>query len=160
MQESNKKAAKSTGDIIVEPRTEQPKEKLVAEYKKIFQQLINMRPSGTRNKIAEALGKNKSFVSQITNPVYSVPIPAKHLEIIFNICHFSIKERETFLKQYTIAHPNYQYRIKSEVVNSDRHTKLILNVPLLDNPDDQQKTETLIRDFAEQIFSLMKSKGK
>ena len=36
-----------------------------------------------------ALGKNRSFVSQITNPAYAMPIPAQHLEIIFEICHFS-----------------------------------------------------------------------
>ena len=36
-----------------------------------------------------ALGKNRSFVSQITNPAYATPIPAQHLETIFEICHFS-----------------------------------------------------------------------
>ena len=30
--------------------------------------------------VAEGLGKNRSFISQIANPNYSVPIPAGHIE--------------------------------------------------------------------------------
>lgn len=139
---------------------EQPKEELVAGYKKVFQRLINMRPSGTRNKIAKAIGKNKSFVSQITNPSYSVPIPAKHLNTIFNICHFSLKERETLLKHYIAAHPNYQYRIESAGTKSATQTKLVLDVPVLDDPMEQQKVESIIRDFTRQLFELMKTRLK
>ena len=39
----------------------------------------------------------KSFVSQITNPAYTVPIPATDLTTIFEICHLSAAEREQFL---------------------------------------------------------------
>ena len=52
-----------------------------------------------------ALGKHKSFVSQITNPAYTVPIPAGDLPIIFEICHLSPQEREGFLALYRAAHP-------------------------------------------------------
>lgn len=148
------------GEIIVEPTIDQPKETLVAEYKKIFRQLINMRPSGTRNKIAKALGKNKSFVSQITNPSYSVPIPAKHLETIFNVCHFSLKERETFLRHYTAAHPNYHYRIKSTEDIPAEIKQLILEIPIVDDPGRQQKAEQMIRDFAGQLFDLLLNKNR
>jgi hypothetical protein len=147
-------------EIVVEPTMVQPKEELVAGYKKVFQQLINMRPSGTRNKIAKAIAKNKSFVSQITNPSYSVPIPAKHLETIFNICHFSLKERETLLKYYIAAHPNYQYRIESTGTEEVTQTKLVLDVPVLNDPLEQQKVESIIRDFSHQLFELMKTKQK
>jgi dihydroxyacetone kinase len=44
----------------------------VAEYKRILQQVLENRPSGTRLSLAETLGKNRSFISQITNPSYSV----------------------------------------------------------------------------------------
>ena len=48
-----------------------------------------------------ALGKNRSFVSQITNPAYATPIPVRHLETIFEICHFSPKPtRGRFLDAY------------------------------------------------------------
>jgi len=148
------------GEIIVEPTMEQPREELVAQYKKVFQQLINMRPSGTRNKIAKAIAKNKSFVSQITNPAYSVPIPAKHLETIFNICHFSLKERETLLKYYIAAHPNYQYRIESPGTQSATQSKLVLDIPVLKDPVEQEKVESLIRNFAQQLFELMQTGQK
>ena len=41
--------------------------------------VIDQRPSGTRQRLADALGKHRSFVTQITSPAYSTPIPAKHL---------------------------------------------------------------------------------
>ena len=47
-----------------------------------------------------ALGKHKSFVSQITNPAYTVPIPAGDLPTIFEICHLSAQERAGFLALY------------------------------------------------------------
>ena len=50
----------------------------VADYKTILRRVLDNRPSGTRLKLAAALGKNRSFVTQITNPAYLVPIPAKH----------------------------------------------------------------------------------
>ncbi len=45
----------------------------VADYKAILRQVLDNRPSGTRLKLAAALGKNCSFVTQITNPAYLVP---------------------------------------------------------------------------------------
>ena len=30
-------------------------------------------------RLADALGKNRSFISQISNPIYATPIPAQHL---------------------------------------------------------------------------------
>ena len=51
-----------------------------------------------RGRLAMALGKHKSFVSQIANPAYAVPIPAGDLPIIFEICHLSAQERQGFLE--------------------------------------------------------------
>ena len=53
----------------------------VARYKGVLQQVLEARPSGTRQRIAAALGKNRSFVSQIANPAYATPIPARHLDL-------------------------------------------------------------------------------
>jgi hypothetical protein len=61
------------------------REEAVRAYKRLLQGYLDRRPSGTRQKIAEALGKHKSFVSQITNPAYSAPVPARHLATIFEI---------------------------------------------------------------------------
>ncbi len=39
-------------------------------YKAILAQIIDDRPSGTRQRLAAALGKHRSFVTQITSPAY------------------------------------------------------------------------------------------
>ena len=61
----------------------------VVEYKTILKRVLDNRPSGTRQRLAKALGKNRSFISQIANPAYRIPIPGQHLATILNICHFS-----------------------------------------------------------------------
>ncbi len=67
----------------------------VAAYKTILRNVLDQRPSGTRQRLATALGKNRSFVSQISNPAYSVPIPAKHLDAVFEICRTSDRRQRT-----------------------------------------------------------------
>jgi hypothetical protein len=64
----------------------------VAEYKRILQQVLENRPAGPGCVLAEALGKNRSFISQIANPSYSVPIPAAHIERIFETATSSRRE--------------------------------------------------------------------
>src|SRR6478672_12182429 len=83
----------------------EPVDRNVPDYKLILRQVLDNRPSGTRLKLAAALGKNRSFVTQITNPAYMVPIPAKHVAIIFDVCHLSGAERTAFLEAYGRAHP-------------------------------------------------------
>ena len=82
----------------------------VAEYKAILQRVLESRPSGTRQRIAAALAKNRSFVTQITGPAYPVPIPASHIDVILEICHFPAEARRRFLDAYERAHPR---RLKS-----------------------------------------------
>src|SRR5260221_5427312 len=77
----------------------------VAAYKAVLKRIIDTRPSGTRHRLAIALGKNRSFISQIANPVYAVPIPVQHIETIFEICHFTAADRRDFLAAYAQAHP-------------------------------------------------------
>ena len=77
----------------------------VTAYKSVLKRVVDNRPSGTRHRLALALGKNRSFISQITNPVYAVPIPVQHLDAIFAVCHFTPAERSEFLAAYLAAHP-------------------------------------------------------
>src|SRR5256714_4670496 len=77
----------------------------IAAYKALLKDYIDRRPAGMRARIAIALGKHKSFVSQLSNPIYPMPVPARHLSAIFEICHFSSEERKTFLKAYRLPHP-------------------------------------------------------
>jgi hypothetical protein len=135
-----------------EPKT---RDELVAAYKTLLQTYIDRRPSGTRLKIANALGKHKSFVSQITNPAYAVPVPARHLSTIFAICHFSKEERDSFLAAYTQAHPNQESQeIRSRPESGGPYHTLHIEVPLFEDQALQHEVEDLIRSFAQRIIRL------
>lgn len=131
------------------------RDELVAAYKSLLQTYIDLRPSGTRLKIANALGKHKSFVSQITNPSYAVPVPSRHLPTIFAICHFSKEERETLLAAYAAAHPNQAEReIRQRSERGGAYRTLHIEVPLFDDPAQQHEVEDLIRSFAQRVIRL------
>src|SRR6476620_2832028 len=89
-----------------ESRTELGSSAGVADDKAMLQRVLESRPSGTRQRIAAALAKNRSFVTQITSPAYDTPIPARHVDLILEICHFSPAERDAFLAAYRSAHPS------------------------------------------------------
>ncbi len=78
----------------------------VEAYKTILRNVLDQRPSGTRQRLATALGKNRSFVSHMCNPAYPAPIPSPHLEAIFEICHFPPADKRAFLDAFNHAHPN------------------------------------------------------
>jgi hypothetical protein len=119
----------------------------VAAYKSILQAIIDNRPSGTRQRIASAIGKNRSFVSQITNPVYPTPIPAQHVETIFSICHFSAAEREAFLQAYRRAHPG-----RLEVVDQDRPVRrVVIEIPDFGNSARNRAADEMIADLARRL---------
>lgn len=61
----------------------------IKTYKELLTKLIAKRPSGTRQSLADALGKHRSFVTQITSISYGTPVLARHLPTIFTGCHFS-----------------------------------------------------------------------
>lgn len=123
-------------------------------YKQHLQACIDRRPSGTRQKIAGALGKHKSFVSQITNPAYSAPVPARHLGTIFELCHFSPEERATFLAAYRAAHPKRSQAVAREDGQEDVHV-IQIRVPNLGDPRLQRELEETIRNTASRIIALV-----
>jgi len=126
----------------------------VAAYKRILATVIDRRPSGTRQRLATALTKNRSFISQLTNPAYSTPIPFNHLEVIFDICHFSAAERSQFNEAYTLAHPKrgglqqHAHRLKA-------HT---IYLPDLGSESRNTALHTLVTDFVRQMTRLLDGK--
>ena len=90
---------------MADVKPERERADTVGAYKAVLKRVLDTRPSGTRHRLAIALGKNRSFISQIANPVYAVPIPRQHLDTIFEICHFTVADRREFLAAYTEAHP-------------------------------------------------------
>jgi hypothetical protein len=123
----------------------------VAEYKQVLKRVLDGRPSGMRQRLAEAIGKNRSFVSQISNPAYQVPIPARHVGLIFEICHFAPRERAAFLKAYSRAHPG---RL-AVAADAGHARKITLTLPDLGSAGQNQQLETLIHDFVHRLALLL-----
>ena len=123
----------------------------VAAYKAVLQRVIDDRPSGTRQRLAVALGKNRSFISQIASPSYSVPIPAVHLETIFEVCHFTSTEKSEFLTAYTRAHRR-QPRMRR---NPPGHRTLRLTVPDLGDAARNRRLEDTVADIARRLAHLL-----
>jgi hypothetical protein len=124
----------------------------VAEYKRILTKVLENRPSGTRQRLAAALGKNRSFVSQIANPSYATPIPAQHLDIIFEICLFPAADRRAFLECYGRAHPGRLERSRPH--KEHRLRPVTVYVPDLDDDAKNQALDRLLTDMAARIGKL------
>jgi hypothetical protein len=135
------------------------REELVAAYKRILQEYLDRRPSGMRLQIARAMGKHRSFVSQITNPAYSIPIPARHLETIFRICHFSPAERKTFLAAYAEAHPNQAAEKSAAARKPGGSRKIEIELPSSGDAKFDEAVEEIVRQFAKQISKLGQKRG-
>jgi hypothetical protein len=122
----------------------------VRRYKEILAQVLETRPSGTRLKLANALGKNRSFVSQIANPAYSIPIPVQHLPMLFDVCHFSHEERRAFLDAYALAHP------RRHLPNREKAPLRIIavTVPDLGDPGRNRAVDEMIADFARRLCHM------
>jgi hypothetical protein len=127
---------------------------LVAAYKRLLQGYLDRRPSGLRLKIAQAIGKHRSFVSQITNPTYSIPIPARHLETIFRICHFSPEERKAFLAAYALAHPHQHTGGRRPARHAVGMRTLEVKLPATGDAAFDSTVDDMIRQFAKQIAKL------
>ena len=126
---------------------ERPRADAVAAYKAVLKRIIDTRPSGTRHRLAIALGKNRSFISQIANPVYAVPIPVQHLETIFEICHFTLADRRDFLAAYAEAHPRRHELDKK----STGTRKITLTLPDLGNARRNRLLDEILAEIARRL---------
>jgi hypothetical protein len=123
----------------------------VAEYKRILQRVLENRPSGTRQRLAAALEKNRSFISQITNPSYAVPIPAIHLDTIFEICHFPPEEKKHFLEAYQRAHAR-RLKLVKDTRRLRSHT---IYLPDLGDATRNAELEKLVAKFISDLIRLI-----
>ena len=124
----------------------------VAVYKGILQDVLYHRPSGTRQRLAEALGNKASFISQITNPAYSVPIPTRHVEAILDVCHFSPAERTRFLDAYARAHP----RSAPAVKRGARWREARIRVPDLHSAEKNKAFDDTLAEIALSVARMLK----
>ncbi len=115
----------------------------VAAYKSVLKRVVDNRPSGTRHRLAMALRKDITFVSQIANPACSVPLPPVHLETIFEVCHFTPGDKSEFLAAYTQANAlepfgdgelrttiEHMHKMEHELVRSEERYRALYD----DNP--------------------------
>jgi hypothetical protein len=123
----------------------------VAEYKRIFKEVLDNRPSGMRLRLAHAMGKNRSFVSQISNPIYPVPIPVQHLNTILEVCHFAPPTKVAFLKAYARAHPRRMGRL-DEI---PRERTIMLHLPDLGNSKRNALLDSLLQEFARRLIAIL-----
>lgn len=124
----------------------------VAAYKGVFKAVLDKRPSGMRLRLADALGKNRSFISQISNPTYATPIPAQHLSTIFELCHFSAAEKATFLAAYEEAHPQ-----RADTMKAGRKERTItLQVPSLGSARKNGQLDALLHEFVRRLAALIR----
>ena len=123
----------------------------VAEYKRIFKEVLDSRPSGMRIRLAHAMGKNRSFVSQISNPAYPVPIPIQHLNTIFDLCHFPPHARSAFLQAYARAHP----RRVGRLAEIPRDRIITLHLPELGSNKRNGQVDALIQEFARRLIAIL-----
>jgi hypothetical protein len=126
-----------------------------AEYKHILAEVIDRRPSGTRQRLATALGKNRSFISQITNPSYATPVPASHLDVIFEICHFGSEERRRFLDAYGRAHPRRSIASAPHALKPQ-----VVHLPVLGSDERNARLHALVADFVRRLAQLIGAKPK
>jgi hypothetical protein len=127
----------------------------VASYKTILRDILDRRPSGTRQRLAHALGTNRSFVTQITNPAYPVPIPSQHIPVLFEICHPSPVERAAFLETYARAHPG-----RLEATSPRRATRpLTVTVPDLGDDARNAVLDALVTEMAARLACFAEDIG-
>ncbi|HSI40976.1 MAG TPA: hypothetical protein VLA00_10565 [Xanthobacteraceae bacterium] len=123
----------------------------VAAYKGVLRRVLDNRPSGTRQRLAAALGKNRSFVSQIANPSYPVPIPAQHVETIFEVCHFAPDERRAFLDGYKRAHTGRRL----SAAEAPKRRVIGVTVPDFGDARKNQAVDEMVADFAARLARLV-----
>jgi hypothetical protein len=130
----------------------------IAEYKALLREYIDRRPSGTRRKLAEAFGTHKSFISQIINPNYRVPLPAQHIPALFRVCHLNAHEQRAFMEVYARAHPG-QYGAIEDLASLEED---VLRIPLpeFSDPGHREQVEQLIKEFAERVIALVRDAEK
>ncbi|MDV7341759.1 hypothetical protein RYZ26_19315 [Terasakiella sp. A23] len=123
----------------------------IADYKTLIKSYLELRPSGTRIKLAEAFGTHKSFISQVCNPAYNVPLPSQHIPALFRVLHLSDGEKAAFMEAYQKAHPEQL----DDIEELPKNGKVVqIEIPKDLSVPVQQELEKMITEFAERAIAL------
>lgn len=135
------------------------KQGLVRDYKEILRDCLAAKPSGLKKRIANAIGSNSSFVSQITNPNYRVPIPPHTVHKIMDTCHFSAAERSTFVKAYLKAHPDQSELITERTASAGNHL-FVIDLVRVNDAAARDVIKQALKDQAEAFIEIANAKIK
>jgi hypothetical protein len=130
----------------------EPKQELIRAYKSLLKEAVEARPSGIRLRIASQIGKNKSFVSQITSPNYKTPLPEKYVEPILDAIHLTRPERERFLDIYHRAHP--RARDHGGAAPTGETRILQIELPKLESRRLENRVDQLVLQFARNLSDI------
>jgi hypothetical protein len=139
-------------------KTEISKEDHIRAYKLLLQEYLAKRPSGLRRKIADAIGSNRSFASQITSPNYRVPIPSHNVHKIMEICHFTPIERTMFIAAYLLAHPGQTELVGNRDLSGTNHVEIDLS--RVKDDDTRQLIMQTLRSQAEAMIAISISQAE
>lgn len=126
------------------------KPQAIKAYKIVIYNALQNCPLGTKRRIAEELGTGISFVSQISNPNYAIPIPSKHVDQILKICALSEQDKATFRAAYEAAHTSDDSEL--EIGNKNM---ICIPLPKYMNAAQRRKAKEAIRASAETILQLI-----
>ena len=132
------------------------KQELIRAYKTFLKEAVEARPSGLRLRIASQIGKNKSFVSQITSPNYKTPLPEKYVDPILDAIHLTQKERDQFLHIYRRAHPRARAR-STEPVHEEMRL-LRIELPKLESRRLEGRVDQMIAQFARNLNDIARGR--
>ena len=77
-----------------------------------------------------------------------------HVEGIFEICHFSPRERQQFLAAYNQAHPR-RLQLHSE---QQRVRRVTLTLPDLGDERRNKQIEDIVAEFAEKVARVLRDR--
>ena len=126
-------------------------------YKSILSAVIDQRPSGTRQRLADALGKHRSFVTQITSPAYADADPGASIFRRSSPSATSAQpeRRRSSWPPIARAHPG-----KAPADLGTRRTRHIsFSVPDLGDDKQNAALDKAINEFIHRITSIANKGG-
>lgn len=125
----------------------------IVAYKTLLREYLNRRPSGIRKKISSAINTHRSFISQVANPNYRVPLPAQYVPILMDVCHFTAEEQETFLAAYSAAHPGQALFARAASIGD--YKSVTVDLSAIPAEKDRIALSRAIREMADGMVLLV-----
>ncbi len=106
-----------------------------------------------RQRLAETLGKNRSFISLISNPTYpDADSRAAHRADLRDLPLLAARAR-ALPGGYRTAHPRRLQLLKEE---HDRMRQLTVTVPDLGTDARNRRLEAIVKEFADKVARLLR----